>query len=545
MNTNLHHTSKFSSSIKPFLLGFMVAVILIWVAILSSIYTICKDDIDYKINNHNNNVTILSSPIMKDDDICHSFDTTITEGEGRHEHMEEFGKKKNSRRRFPLLGLFSKKMKTVQSDVIPPVCNEIVQPTVPVPIPIPEKENPRRCFCHLILELLAYHNSQPNGTSTEETIHISSNHDHNLTTSEEQQKSSLLSNRYSSAFTEDRIHLSQEHEELVKKMATDVIDSIAAFRERALSVPWGGKGIVASTTVSYDWYAQTKQKNENKQPISANDCLDQIDGGNLFSSYLRIMAWPENLSDTNFPFKLCKKRRKEEGKGCDVSVPIQHTLEFRERYKPWIVTPGIIKANSQGLVYQRGLSPPHSNNVDGNGSHAIVILRLGRRVTTNDENGIFFVRAMVREFDKAVAASLQRSNGRMGKFNAIVDGTDFSWSTMPSIATVKNLVVILQDHFADRLGVVILVNIGRMCEILLKIFLSLITEEVRNKILILPHDERERHAALETVLGKDNVPIWLGGTDDYVFQVDAHYAKDVVTSDDEAKEYLTSMPYHS
>ena len=105
MNTNLHHTSKFSSSIKPFLLGFMVAVILIWVAILSSIYTICKDDIDYKINNNNNNnVTISSSPIMKDDDICHSFDTTITEGEGRHEHMEEFGKKKNNRRRFPLLG---------------------------------------------------------------------------------------------------------------------------------------------------------------------------------------------------------------------------------------------------------------------------------------------------------------------------------------------------------------------------------------------------------------------------------------------------------
>ena len=172
----------------------MVAVILIWVAILSSIYTICKDDIDYKINNHNNNVTILSSPFMKDDDICHSFDTTITKGEGRHEHMEEFGKKKNSRRRFPLLGLFSRKTKTVQSDVIPPVCNEIVQPTVliPIPIPIPEKENPRRCFCHLILELLAYHNSQPNGTSTEETIHISSNHDHNLTTSEKQQKSSLL-----------------------------------------------------------------------------------------------------------------------------------------------------------------------------------------------------------------------------------------------------------------------------------------------------------------------------------------------------------------
>ena len=149
---------------------------------------------------------------------------------------------------------------------------------------------------------------------------------------------------------------------------------------------------------------------------------------------------------------------------------------------------------------------------------------------------------MIREFDRAVAASLQRSNGRVGKFNAVVDGKDLTWSMMPSIGTVKSIIAILQDHFADRLGVVVVNVGGPICEILLKIFVSLITEEVRNKIVMLPHDQNEQMAVLETILGKENIPIWLGGVDNYVFQVDEHYANNKVSIDDEALDYLATMP---
>ena len=91
-----------------------------------------------------------------------------------------------------------------------------------------------------------------------------------------------------------------------------------------------------------------------------------------------------------------------------------------------------------------------------------------------------------------------------------------------------------------------LVNIGAICEILLKLFLPLITEEVRNKIVILPLDPRERREALEVVLGKEeNIPCWLGGTDNFAFDVEDYYANVNISPDHEALEYLTSMPYHS
>jgi len=141
---------------------------------------------------------------------------------------------------------------------------------------------------------------------------------------------------------------------------------------------------------------------------------------------------------------------------------------------------------------------------------------------------------------------LQRSRGRVGKFNAVVDGEGFTWSSMPSLSSVKALVAILQDHYADRLGVVILVNVGSICEILLKIFLPLITEEVRNKIVMLPHDRTERLEALKAVLGtKENIPERLGGIDDYDFDSDEYYSDDIFGRDEEALQFLTTMPYHA
>jgi len=465
---------------------------------------------------------------------CHSFNMRVTE-EGE---KKEYGKQSRMNSRRFLFGLFSRKKEHVHSEDLV-VCNEIL-------LPQPQIDY-LRCFCHTIFESFGYHYRRPEISHTQDKIDSSVHIDtkkKNGSIASENQLQSQVSNQFSSAFTKDIMYLTQQQEDLVRKMAEDILETIPELEQRTSSVPWGGpqqQAETITTTLSYDWYAL---KTKRKKRGSASAPLDQIDGGNLFSSYLRIMKWPTDLSDTDFPFKLCRKKKKVESGSCDASVAILHTLEYRERYKPWMITPSIKKANNKGFVYQRGFSPPYSGE-DENGSHAIVVLRLSRRVTPDDKNGVFFIRAMIKEFDQAVAASLQRSNGRVGKFNAVVDGKDFTWSTMPSIGIVKSLVTILQDHFADRLGVIILVNIGPICEILLKIFLSLITEEVRNKILMLPHDQKERMITLETVLGKDNIPIWLGGTDNFVFQVDEYYAKNKISLDDEALEYLTTMPLYS
>ena len=116
---------------------------------------------------------------------------------------------------------------------------------------------------------------------------------------------------------------------------------------------------------------------------------------------------------------------------------------------------------------------------------------------------------------------------------------------MQSLSAVKTLVAILQDHFADRLGVIVLVNIGNICELLLNLFLPIITEEVRNKILMLPRDPKERLETLQAILGMKNIPVALGGDDDYSFNSDEYYTNAILGRDEEGLEYLKTMPFHA
>lgn len=488
-------TSRVVSSMKPFLLGFVLAITLIGAASMSSIHVICKE---YRPVN-------AKGP-------C-SLKTTVVETKGNPKNDMHW------RSTVPFLSVFApRKKKQDRSKTAKP---EIIVPGEQPP------SVPKECLCRVLWESLGYRSEKQQNTCEVEIV-------------PEEDKSSDRSKAleaFPTAFTPERVLLTGDQEKLVRSMKENVLEAVPNFEQRSSLVPWGGPS-QAVAPLSFDWFDVKTIKHGVVAP------LDKIEGGNLFSSYLRIMKWPKNLGETDFPFKLCKAKKKNEGKYCDATVAIQHTLEFRERYMPWLVTHGIKRANSNGLVYHRGFSPPHSE--EDTGGHAIVWMRLACKVKSDNESErVFFVRSMIREFDRAVAASLQRSNGRLGKFNTVIDGTGFTWSSMPSLSAVKTLVAILQDHFADRLGVVILTNMGSVSELLLKLFLPLITEEVRNKILVLPHDPQQRMEQLEIVLGKENIPAWLGGIDDFEFQVDEYYSNDALGADEKALEYVTTMPYHA
>jgi len=524
-------TSKVVSVIKPFLLGFVVAVMLIALAAFSSIYALCKDhrpiDVRFpdKANFDFGTANALGNP-------CSSFKSQdLGRGTDINGGIERDDQPPKRRKKLSFLSIFASKKKKAQRAQNISSHNREEKEVPPPP------QDSRVCFCRFVWESLGYRVESKNTCSGNEYSLIEST-EPRLT--EEQQREQRLKaiHQFPTAFTPEIPNLIPQQQRLVEKMRNGVLEFVVDFEKRSSIVPWGGPP-QAFAPVSFDWYSK---KTKHRGPSSP---LDQIDGGNLFSSYLRIMKWPEDLERTHFPFKLCKARKKNEGKDCEASVAIQHSLEFRERYMPWLVTPGIKRANSRGLVYHRGFSPPHPEGEDS--GHAIVWLRLALKNKTENENErVYFVRSMIREFDRAVAASLQRSNGRLGKFNAVVDGNGFTWSSMPSLSAVKTLVAILQDHFADRLGVVILVNVGSICELLLKLFLPLITEEVRNKIVMLPHDPEEQMETLQSVLGaKKNIPDWLGGTDNFNFEVEEYYANDVLGRDEEALEYLTTMPYHA
>ena len=513
-------TSRAMSSIKPFLLGFAVAFVLFGIGSLSSIYALCSNYIPAHghLPRNVNGDRIASNHQTS---VCKSSDTIVAKLET--EKVGGLGRNKGHlmwREVLPFLSYsFPRRKKTAQQDRTKDnavTCNDesLLQTAF----------DPRGCLCNLLWEPFSHQRKLEN-TFIEDDI-------------EERHQQHKSTEQFPMAFTPEMLDLSPQQVNLIEQFGNHIFEKVLDFEQRSSLVPWGGSSS-AVEGLSYDWYDLKKTHRGPSTP------LDHIDGGNLFSSYLRIMKWPVSLAETIFPFKLCKEKKKNEGKVCDTSVAIQHTLEFRERYKPWLVTPSIKKANTNGLVFIHGFSPPYAENEGG--GHAVVWLRLALKVQTSDENDrIFFVRSMIREFDRAVAASLLRSGGRVGKFNAVVDGKDFTWSSMPSLSAVKGLVSILQDHFADRLGVVILVNVGSICELLLKIFLPLITEEVRNKIVMLPRDPKERLEALKAVLGpKSNIPIGLGGTDDFDFNLDEYYSDDIVVRDEEALEYLTTMPYHA
>ena len=56
--------------------------------------------------------------------------------------------------------------------------------------------------------------------------------------------------------------------------------------------------------------------------------------------------------------------------------------------------------------------------------------------------------------------------------------------------------------------------------------------------------ERGGREMLSHLIDPRYVPDWLGGTDHYVFDAEAEYAGSMCT-EEEGREYLTTMPYHA
>jgi len=270
----------------------------------------------------------------------------------------------------------------------------------------------------------------------------------------------------------------------------------------------------------------------------------KADGSSLLAAYLKIMEWPMNLR-SKFPYKICGGKQ-----SCNAEFALSHTLEFREKYKPWCVSPRLMKENSIGWIYHRGYSHSISNNNNNEGEkqdvggHAMIWYRPGLYRVQDPE---FYTRNLIHALESAVAESLQRTHGTVGKYNLVLDCQHFSLSHMPRLQDVKRGMVMMQDHFPDRLGVLLLANLSGPAQFFLKLVTPFITESVRSKIHALPaNDDAKRVEALRVLIDDDMIPYWLGGKDMYKFDYDEWYGDGVVKcTDEEALEYLTTMPYHA
>jgi len=128
---------------------------------------------------------------------------------------------------------------------------------------------------------------------------------------------------------------------------------------------------------------------------------------------------------------------------------------------------------------------------------------------------------LLHSADRAVALSLQKSHGRVGKFNAVVDATGYEFGkSLPALSHLKEAVHLLQDHFPDRLGVVVLVNLSRTAELVVNLVKPWLTKEVRDKIHAVRADQ------LSLLVEPHDIPDWLGGPDNYRFDPESYYPRE-------------------
>ena len=354
---------------------------------------------------------------------------------------------------------------------------------------------------------------------------------------------------FNAAYGQESVVTSDHQRQLLDRLADDLINDVndstsktTGFLRRSSLVPWGGPSASTSTPTSdsesYQWFSS------------------QENGRNLLYGYLRLMKWPADLRTSVCRNNLQQHAQQQQqqrlprvdgGETCDAKTIIFHSLTFRENFKPWIVTKSMIKSNSNGAMYHHGFSPSlydimhhhryrgtqddsqHLPRSDGENSgiswptlgHSLVWIRPALRIHVDDEST---VRAAINILDRAVAASLQRSGGRVGKFNVVFDMKGLSWKSTPSMTCIKSALTILNNHYVDRLGIVLLVNMSHVSEVLLNLVRPLLSPEVRNKIVIVPsRDKKHREEVLSSVLGSHNIPTWLGGFDTYEFNLMNYY----------------------
>ena len=349
---------------------------------------------------------------------------------------------------------------------------------------------------------------------------------------------------FNAAYGQEIVVSSDQQRQLLDRLADDLINNdvndttseTTGFLRRSSLVPWGGPSTSTPTSdsESYEWFSS------------------QENGRNLLYGYLRLMKWPADLRTSlcrNHLQKHAQKQQQQQrlprfdgSETCDAKTAIFHSLTFRENYKPWIVTKSMMISNSDGAMYHHGFSPslhdimdhhrddsqflPRSHGDNNRVSwptlgHSLVWIRPALRIHVDDEST---VRAAINILDRAVAASLQRSGGRVGKFNVVFDMKGLSWKSTPSMTCIKSALTILNNHYVDRLGIVLLVNMSHVSEVLLNLVRPLLSPEVRNKIVIVPsRDKKHREEVLSSVLGSHNIPTWLGGFDTYKFNLMNYY----------------------
>ena len=204
------------------------------------------------------------------------------------------------------------------------------------------------------------------------------------------------------------------------------------------------------------------------------------------------------------------------------------------------MTPSAIKENEAGWIYVHG----HSPSIGDESGPSLIFLRPGLHGMQNEEG---YLRALMNVLDFAVADSLKRSDNKYGKYNVVLDSTDFKIANIGGLRQVKRAFRMLKDHCPDRLGHMFFTNLGGPAQFFLKMVSPFIEESVKQKLHVIPNDPEKRIEALRPWIGDEFIPTWLGGEDTFEFDAKQYYhrSKSLLATEEEGLSYLQTMPYHA
>ena len=229
-------------------------------------------------------------------------------------------------------------------------------------------------------------------------------------------------------------------------------------------------------------------------------------------AYLTVQGWPADFT-TKWPD--CKK-------GCPSTQPWEETLEWRLSYEPWSVTPSMLTENDRGWIYTRGFT-------SGPVKQPVIWYRPGLHVV-DDEDA--YVRCIIYTLDRAgaVASSGGADLEHLGKkgredprrYFVVLDAEGFKASQVPSMGQVKKMFDVVGRNFPRRLGKLYIVNLSTAAGWFWRLVRPLLAEDVKKKVEVIQRRVGEG-GDLGGDIGMEAVPGWLGGGDEWDWDVADYY----------------------
>ncbi|XP_073281210.1 uncharacterized protein [Primulina huaijiensis] len=202
-------------------------------------------------------------------------------------------------------------------------------------------------------------------------------------------------------------------------------------------------------------------------------------------------------------FKFCTDpclRRYLEARNWNVDkaqIMLEGSLKWRETYKPEEI-------RWHEVAHEGETGKVSKANFHDRKGRTILIMRPGKQNTTYPEGNI---RHLVYLMENAIL-SLPEGQEQM---SWLIDFNGWSLNTNVPIKTARDIIYILQNHYPERLAIVVLYNPPKIFEAFWKVVKYFVDQKTFQKIKFVYPSNKDSVELMKTFFDADNLPSEFGG----------------------------------